>query len=119
MPRFKLGLPRAFKRRKTGSCGACTEYLFVSGPSLHSMELIRQWIKVALAFINESCASTHGAIRTKAVFLSLSGEWKLGGFEVLSNPKDDASVLYVRVGQSFHCNIPNISLMADFGKSST
>ncbi|GAW00339.1 armadillo-type protein [Lentinula edodes] len=51
-------------------------------------------ISVALAFINESCASTHGAIRTKAVFLSLSGEWKLGGFEVLSNPKDDASVLY-------------------------
>ncbi|KAJ3749224.1 armadillo-type protein [Lentinula detonsa] len=51
-------------------------------------------ISVALAFINESCASTHGAIRTKSVFLSLSGEWKLGGFEVLSNPKDDAAVLY-------------------------
>ncbi|KAJ4468330.1 hypothetical protein J3R30DRAFT_3662182 [Lentinula aciculospora] len=51
-------------------------------------------ISVALAFINESCASTHGAIRTKAVFLSPSGEWKLGGFEVLSNPKDDAAVLY-------------------------
>ncbi|KAE9408578.1 ARM repeat-containing protein [Gymnopus androsaceus JB14] len=51
-------------------------------------------ISVALAFINDSCASTHGAIRTKAIFLSRSGEWKLGGFEVLSNPKDDAAVLY-------------------------
>ncbi|KAJ3842095.1 armadillo-type protein [Lentinula raphanica] len=51
-------------------------------------------ISVALAFINDSCASTHGAIRTKAVFLSLTGEWKLGGFEVLSNPNDDAAVLY-------------------------
>ncbi|KIK68879.1 hypothetical protein GYMLUDRAFT_153091 [Collybiopsis luxurians FD-317 M1] len=51
-------------------------------------------ISVALAFINDSCGSTHGAIRTRAIFLSPSGEWRLGGFEVLSNPKDDAAVLY-------------------------
>ncbi|KAF5388789.1 hypothetical protein D9757_005678 [Collybiopsis confluens] len=51
-------------------------------------------ISVALAFINDSCASTHGAIRTRSIFLSPSGEWKLGGFEVLSNPKDEAAVLY-------------------------
>ena len=31
-----------------------------------------------------------------SVFISASGEWKLGGFDVLSNPKDDAAVLYVR-----------------------
>ena len=31
-----------------------------------------------------------------SVFISSSGEWKLGGFDVLSNPKDDAAVLYVR-----------------------
>ncbi|EJD37516.1 ARM repeat-containing protein [Auricularia subglabra TFB-10046 SS5] len=51
-------------------------------------------ISVALAFINESAASTHGAIRVDSVLISPSGEWKLGGFELLSNPKDDAAVLY-------------------------
>ncbi|KAJ3559364.1 hypothetical protein NM688_g390 [Phlebia brevispora] len=51
-------------------------------------------ISIALTFINESCASTHGNVCTNSVFLSPSGEWKLGGFEVLSNPKDDAAVLY-------------------------
>ncbi|KAF9070890.1 ARM repeat-containing protein [Rhodocollybia butyracea] len=51
-------------------------------------------ISVALAFINDSCSSTHGALRTKAIFLSQTGEWKLAGFEVLSNPNDEAAVLY-------------------------
>ncbi|KAJ3524188.1 hypothetical protein NM688_g8605 [Phlebia brevispora] len=51
-------------------------------------------ISIALAFINESCASTHGNVWTDSAFLSPSGEWELGGFEVLSNPKDDAAVLY-------------------------
>jgi hypothetical protein len=50
---------------------------------------------VALAFLNDSCTSTHGNIRVDSVFLSPSGEWKLRGFEVLSNPKDDTSILYV------------------------
>lgn len=74
------------------------------------------FFKVALAFINDSCTSTHGAIRTKAIFLSLSGEWKLGGFEVLSNPKDDAAVLYVR-DTSFRCTVPDLSPMAVYGQS--
>uniref|UniRef100_A0A0W0FWE6 Protein kinase domain-containing protein n=1 Tax=Moniliophthora roreri TaxID=221103 RepID=A0A0W0FWE6_MONRR len=51
-------------------------------------------IFVAVAFLNESCSSTHGAVRIKSIFLSPSGEWKLGGFELLSNPKDDMAVLY-------------------------
>ncbi|KDQ53592.1 hypothetical protein JAAARDRAFT_183140 [Jaapia argillacea MUCL 33604] len=51
-------------------------------------------ISVALAFVNESCSSTHGNIRPDSIFVSPSGEWKLGGFEVLSSPKDDAAVLY-------------------------
>lgn len=51
--------------------------------------------QVALAFINDSVASTHGSVRPNAIFISPSGEWKLGGFEVLSNPKDDNPVLYV------------------------
>ncbi|KAH7923423.1 ARM repeat-containing protein [Leucogyrophana mollusca] len=55
-------------------------------------------VSVALAFVNESCASTHGNIGTNAIFISPSGEWKLGGFEVLSNPKDDVAVLYTMGG---------------------
>ncbi|KAF9242051.1 hypothetical protein BU15DRAFT_44386 [Melanogaster broomeanus] len=55
-------------------------------------------ISVALAFINDSAASTHGNIRPNAIFISPSGEWKLGGFEVLSNPNDDHAVLYTMGG---------------------
>ncbi|KAF9453912.1 ARM repeat-containing protein [Macrolepiota fuliginosa MF-IS2] len=51
-------------------------------------------VSVALAFFNDPCASTHGRISTHSIFISPSGEWKLGGFELLSNPKDDAAVLY-------------------------
>lgn len=53
-------------------------------------------MQTALAFVNDSCTSTHGYVRVDSVFLSPSGEWKLGGFDVLSNAKDEAAVLYVR-----------------------
>ncbi|KAI5116981.1 hypothetical protein M0805_001592 [Coniferiporia weirii] len=53
-----------------------------------------QRISTALAFVNDSCMSTHGNVRMDSVFLSPSGEWKLGGFELLSNSKDDQAVLY-------------------------
>jgi len=53
--------------------------------------------QVALAFINDSASSTHGAIRVDSVLITPSGEWKLGGFDLLSNPTDDAAVLYVRL----------------------
>lgn len=51
--------------------------------------------QTALAFVNDSCASTHGNVRVDNIFVSTTGEWKLGGFELLSNSKDDAAVLYV------------------------
>ena len=51
--------------------------------------------KVALSFVNDQAASTHGNIRVDSIFLSPSGEWRLGGFEVLSNPGDESAVLYV------------------------
>ncbi|CCL98356.1 uncharacterized protein FIBRA_00351 [Fibroporia radiculosa] len=51
-------------------------------------------ISVALAFVNDSCASTHGNVRMDSIFITTSGEWKLGGFEVLSNPKEDGAILY-------------------------
>lgn len=52
-------------------------------------------IQVALAFINDSCTSTHGNINVNSIFISPSGEWRLGGFEVLSTPKEENAVLYV------------------------
>ena len=52
--------------------------------------------KVALSFVNDQAASTHGNIHVDSIFLSPSGEWRLGGFEVLSNPRDETAVLYVR-----------------------
>ncbi|KZP08441.1 ARM repeat-containing protein [Athelia psychrophila] len=55
-------------------------------------------ISVALAFINGPCGSTHGNLRTNAIFISPSGEWKLGGLEALSNPTDEAAVLYTMGG---------------------
>ncbi|KAI0093158.1 ARM repeat-containing protein [Irpex rosettiformis] len=51
-------------------------------------------LSVALSFVNDPCASTHGNLRIDSIFISPSGEWKLGGFELLSNPKDEAAVLY-------------------------
>jgi SCY1-like protein 1 len=52
-------------------------------------------IATALAFLNESVAATHGNIRKEAIFVAASGEWRLGGFDLLSNSKDDDAVLYV------------------------
>ncbi|KAI0344760.1 ARM repeat-containing protein [Trametopsis cervina] len=51
-------------------------------------------LSIGLSFVNDPCASTHGNLRTDSIFISPSGEWKLGGFELLSNPKDESAVLY-------------------------
>ena len=47
-------------------------------------------------FINSDAASIHGSLKVGSVYTSESGEWKLGGFDVLSSIKDDESVIYVR-----------------------
>lgn len=75
--------------------------------------------QIALAFINEACASTHGNVRVDSVFISPSGEWKLGGFEVLSSPKDDAAILYVRsyCYVSYCTSQPIYIFRTDYGKS--
>jgi SCY1-like protein 1 len=52
-------------------------------------------VAIALAFINTTCASTHGNICIDSIFLSPSGEWRIGGFEVLSSTKDENPVLFV------------------------
>ncbi|KAL5043643.1 hypothetical protein BDW71DRAFT_187497 [Aspergillus fruticulosus] len=47
-----------------------------------------------LKFINGDAASVHGAVRASSVYTSESGEWKLGGFEILSSMNDDQAVIY-------------------------
>ncbi|KAJ6089462.1 hypothetical protein N7467_004678 [Penicillium canescens] len=47
-----------------------------------------------LKFINEDASSVHGAVRASSVFTSESGEWKLGGFEILSSMKEDDAIIY-------------------------
>ncbi|TFY81796.1 hypothetical protein EWM64_g2211 [Hericium alpestre] len=51
-------------------------------------------ITTALAFVNDPCNSTHGSIRVGSIFVTPTGEWKLGGFEVLTSPRDVSGVLY-------------------------
>ena len=48
-----------------------------------------------LAFVNEEALSVHGNVRTSSVFISQSGEWRLGGLDVLSSMKEDDAVIYV------------------------
>lgn len=53
-------------------------------------------VATALSFLNTTCTSTHGNITLESIFLAPSGEWRLGGFEVLSSTKDDNPILFVR-----------------------
>ncbi|KAF2673260.1 protein kinase [Microthyrium microscopicum] len=47
-----------------------------------------------VGFINNEATSVHGYIRTSTVFTTESGEWKLGGFEVLSSMKEEDAIIY-------------------------
>ena len=48
-----------------------------------------------LSFINDEASSVHGSVRLSSIYISQSGEWRLGGLEVLSSPKDDDPLIYV------------------------
>ncbi|KKY23952.1 putative protein kinase family protein [Phaeomoniella chlamydospora] len=61
-------------------------------------------IASTLKFVNDDAKSVHGAVRVSSVYTSESGEWKLGGFELLSSMNDEDAVIY-RCG----------TLMPDFG----
>ncbi|KAJ5893888.1 hypothetical protein N7495_005579 [Penicillium taxi] len=51
-------------------------------------------VSSTLKFINNDAASVHGAVRASSVYTSESGEWKLGGFDILSSMKEDDAVIY-------------------------
>ncbi|RFU76481.1 kinase family [Trichoderma arundinaceum] len=46
-----------------------------------------------IKFINDDASSKHGSLRVGSIYTSESGEWKLGGFEVLSNVKESETTL--------------------------
>ncbi|KAI0248189.1 armadillo-type protein [Lactifluus subvellereus] len=52
----------------------------------------------ALSFINTSCNAAHGTVRISSIFLSTSGEWKLGGFELFSDPSQPNALLVTYAG---------------------
>ncbi|KAI1635320.1 ARM repeat-containing protein [Biscogniauxia mediterranea] len=51
-------------------------------------------IAQTIKFINDEGSSIHGSLRVGSIYTSESGEWKLGGFEILSNIKDDEAIIY-------------------------
>ena len=51
-------------------------------------------VSSTLKFINYDASSVHGSVRVSSVFTSESGEWKLGGFEVLSSMNEDDAIIY-------------------------
>lgn len=61
----------------------------------HAKNNIAHTTQRTIRFINGDAASIHGSLKVGSVYTSESGEWKLGGFEVLSSVKDDESVIYV------------------------
>jgi hypothetical protein len=63
----------------------------IPNESCSGANLRQQTIK----FINEEASSVHGALRAASIYTSESGEWKVGGFEVLSSMKDDDAIIYV------------------------
>lgn len=51
-------------------------------------------IASAVKFLNSDASTTHGTIRMESVFMSSSGEWRLGGFELASSSQDESPTLY-------------------------
>lgn len=53
-------------------------------------------IAKTLKFVNEEGTSVHGNIRASSIFTSDSGEWKIGGLEILSSMKDDEAIIFTQ-----------------------
>ncbi|GAB7361552.1 hypothetical protein MBLNU230_g1605t1 [Neophaeotheca triangularis] len=47
-----------------------------------------------LKFINDEASSVHGNIRASSIFTCESGEWKVGGLDILSSIKEDDAILF-------------------------
>ncbi|MCJ1475287.1 hypothetical protein MMC13_003949 [Lambiella insularis] len=51
-----------------------------------------------LKFLHDDASSVHGSIRVSSVFTGESGEWRLGGLDILSSMKEDDAVIYTYAG---------------------
>ncbi|TGO08739.1 hypothetical protein BTUL_0194g00190 [Botrytis tulipae] len=51
-------------------------------------------IAQTIKFINDEASSVHGMLRVGSIYTSESGEWRIGGFEVLSNMNDTEAIIY-------------------------
>ncbi|KAJ1975728.1 Nuclear aminoacylation-dependent tRNA export pathway component [Dimargaris verticillata] len=60
-------------------------------------------IAQALEFLNGTCQVVHGNVRASSVFVTAAGEWRLGGFEVMSKPADTDPVI-----KSYYSLLPDI-----------
>lgn len=80
----------------SGSSLPCFCLYWVAGDNI--AKAMRQ---KTVKFINDEASSVHGNLKVASVYTSESGEWKLGGFEVLSNVKDDDAVIYVCLDTGF------------------
>lgn len=49
-----------------------------------------------MKFVNNDAKSVHGALRVSSIFSSESGEWKLGGFDILSSMNEDDAIIYTQ-----------------------
>ncbi|CAG8581402.1 8997_t:CDS:10 [Ambispora gerdemannii] len=52
----------------------------------------------ALNFLNNDCSIVHGNVRISSIFTNKAGEWKLGGFELMSSSKEEDPVIYTSGG---------------------
>ncbi|KAL1920476.1 uncharacterized protein VTP21DRAFT_853 [Calcarisporiella thermophila] len=50
-------------------------------------------ISNALKFLNKDCGVCHGNIRISSIFTNKAGEWKLGGFELMSSMQEESPVI--------------------------
>ncbi|KAL9595053.1 MAG: hypothetical protein Q9219_006676 [cf. Caloplaca sp. 3 TL-2023] len=70
----------------------CSIFAFDVVPGRSRLPLARN--AATLAFINDEATSVHGNMRLRSVYTSRSGEWRLGGFEVLSSMKEDDAIIF-------------------------
>ncbi|TKA49250.1 hypothetical protein B0A54_01327 [Friedmanniomyces endolithicus] len=47
-----------------------------------------------LKFINDEACSVHGNIRASSIYTSESGEWKIGGLDILGSMKEDDAIIF-------------------------
>ena len=50
----------------------------------------------SLKFINDEASSVHGNIRASSIYTNESGEWKVGGLDILSSMKEDDAIIFTQ-----------------------